>query len=160
VLAWRLVPFGGTRCACLSGWRYILPKCQFCDLVLKVIAPGENESVVTASSPIRAGVNLLSNSASSLSFMKENSVSSSAWKTSAGAMVFLPAFVVCSFALAIGSAWVGQMVQRSRATIHVLRGNVVDEQGGALAQGKDGVCLNLSVWRKHALGQPRYYRFW
>jgi hypothetical protein len=47
----------------------------------------------------RSCVDVLANSASRGSLRKENSVSSNALKTSAGAMVFLPAATVFSLAL-------------------------------------------------------------
>lgn len=83
-------------------------------------------------------------------------MSSRALKTSAGAMVFLPALMVFSLAL---QQDVSCRVQTSLERMDVLGGQIVDEYCGALTQGQDGIGLNLRVGRKNALGQAGYYRF-
>ena len=93
--------------------------------------------------------------------MKPNSMSSSAAKTSAGMIVFLPAFVVMLLALywLLEGEGEGDLYMSSfciyRRVENIRIGEVADENRRALAHSRDGASLNLRVWWQYALGQPR-----
>jgi hypothetical protein len=70
-------------------------------------------------------------------------------------MVFFPALTVCSLAL-----WFAMLEGLILCLLYLLlgsnllRGEVVDENSSAFAQGENGIALDLCVWGQHTLGQP------